>query len=75
MGDTATLVACTVEEATRRAREKGYAGKIEVLSENEFQAGCQPGTVCRVSPRLFEMLHGRVLTFYINRELTIKTPD
>ena len=74
-GDTAALVGYTVEEATRRAREKGYTGNIEVYFAREFVAGCNPGTVCGVTPRLFEMLPGRVLTFYLNRELNIKTPD
>jgi hypothetical protein len=74
-GDTATLIGTTVDEATRLAREKGYAGKIEVTPLSEFKAGCKPATVCRVSPRLWELLHGQILTLYINRELTITTPN
>jgi hypothetical protein len=74
-GDTATLVGTTVDEATRLAREKGYTGKIEVLPLSEFQAGCKPATVCRVSPRLWELLHGQLLTLYVNRELNITTPN
>jgi hypothetical protein len=74
-GDTAMLVGATVDEATRLAREKGYAGKIDVIPLSEFQAGCKPAAVCRVNPRLWELLQGRVLELYVNRELTIKTPD
>jgi hypothetical protein len=74
-GDTATLVGTTVDEATRLAREKGYTGNIDVILLSEFQAGCKPKTVCRVSPRLWEMLGGKMLTLYVNRDLTITTPN
>lgn len=74
-GDTATLIGTTVDEATRLAREKGYTGKIEVIPLSDFKAGCKPAAVCRVSPRLWELLHGQILTLYVNRELTITTPN
>jgi hypothetical protein len=74
-GDTAMLVGATVEEATRLAREKGYDGKIEIMQLSEFQAGCKPETVCGVSPRLWELLPGKLLTLYINPKLTITTPN
>jgi hypothetical protein len=74
-GDTAMLIGSTVDEATRLAREKGYAGKIDVTPLSEFQAGCKPAAVCRVSPRLWELLHDKILTLYVNRELTITTPN
>lgn len=75
MGDTAELIGMTIEEANRRARDRGYTSTIDIIPLSEFQAGCKPETVCRVSPRLWELLPGRALTLYLNRKLTITNSD
>jgi len=70
-----TLSGASVEEARRRARSFAFAGRIEVVPLNEFDAGCKPATVCRISPLRWYANGTGVLTLFINKPLTITTPN
>lgn len=72
---TTTLSGFPVEEAKRRARRAGYSGRIEVIPMGEFDAACKPAAVCRVSPLRWELNTGGQLTLFINRPITITTPN
>jgi hypothetical protein len=69
------LTGYTVEEAKRRARHAGYAGRIEVVPMSSFDADCKPATVCRLNPLRWESNGPGLLTLYIARQLTISTPN
>jgi hypothetical protein len=69
------LTGYTVEEARRRARRAGYAFRIEVVPMADFDPACRPGTVCRVNVRWWEANVDTTLKLYINRSITITTPN
>jgi len=69
------LSGAPVEEAKRRARRSGFAGRIEVVPMSEFDAGCKPATVCRINPLRWHINAEGTLTLFINRSITITTPN
>jgi len=69
------LVGLTVDAATKKAKEAGFTGKIETLSLSEFDASCKAGSVCRVDPGRWYLNQEHVMTLYVNKSLTISTPD
>ncbi len=72
--DQATpLTGYSVEEATRRARAKGFHGSIEIVPLAQFDEACKPATVCAIRPWYWEH-NNTELTLYINREPTTTPP-
>lgn len=69
------LAGYTVEEATRRAKDAGFAGPIHVIPDDNFDARCAAGTVCRIYPRLWQEFPNDQLTLYVNRSVQISSPD
>jgi hypothetical protein len=69
------LVGYTADEATRRAKAAGYAGKIEVRPLSEYDAKCKEGMVCRFDPARWEIEGSGTLTLYTNHKVQISTPD
>jgi PASTA domain len=69
------LVGYTVAEATQRARAAGLRGTISVSQLSEFDARCAAGTVCSITPLRWEIDPTIDLTLYVNRKLTIHTPE
>ena len=67
------LAGYSVEEATRRARARGFHGRIEISHLTEFDPACKPATVCGVIPWYWEA-DPPILTLYINHEITITPP-
>ena len=69
------LVGYPVEEARRRALAFGYTGKIEVVTQSDYDAKCKAGTVCRVDPRRWEIELDGELTLLVNRKIEISAPQ
>jgi len=69
------LVGYTVEEATKRAKAAEWDGTIEVHELSEFDPKCKDGLVCSLAPARWELRQDRKLTLYVNRKMTISTPD
>jgi hypothetical protein len=69
------LVGYTVEEATQRAKAAAWKGEIVVRQLGEFDAKCKEGLVCSLAPARWEIGEGNTLTLYVNRKVTISTPD
>ena len=67
------LVGLDPAEATKRARAAGYTGQIVV--EPAHAGGCKVGTVCSVDPERWELNQAGRLTLWVNKALTISTPD
>ena len=59
----------SVEDATKNARASGHLGKIEVHKLGEWDDGCKPGTVCRVSPVRWGLDRDATLELWINKTL------
>jgi hypothetical protein len=70
-----TLVGYSIEEAIERARAAGFTGKISVAPLHEFDRTCKAATVCSVSPARWELTSEHWLTLYVNRKVTIRTPN
>ncbi len=64
-----------VEEATQRAKAAGWRGEIVVNQLSGFDAKCKDGLVCSLAPARWEIGEGHKLTLYVNRKITISTPD
>lgn len=69
------LVGMTVEAATQKAKNTGFTGKIESAALSEFDASCKAGTVCRVDPDRWYLNQEHFMTLYVNKSVTISTPD
>jgi beta-lactam-binding protein with PASTA domain len=63
-----------VAEATKRARAAGYTGDIIVQPAGN-PANCKVGTVCSVDPERWNLNQSSRLTLWVNKALTIVTPD
>ncbi len=63
-----------VAEATKRARAAGFTGEV-LVEPAASSATCKLNTVCSVTPERWNLdLHGR-LTLWVNKPMTITTPD
>jgi len=60
------LVGVSVDEATRRVKDAGFTGTIEVLTLSEYDATCKADTVCMFTPNHWELNQDRRMTLYIN---------
>ena len=69
---TPILVGLSPEEATKRARAAGFTGKIEV---GQTSGTCKVGIVCSVSPDHWELNQEHLMTLWVNKAMTISTPD
>ena len=69
------LAGYPVEDATRRAKDAGFTGAIRVVPDDNFDAHCGAGTVCRIYPRLWQQPSTNQLTLYVNRSVEISKPD
>lgn len=69
------LAGYSVEEATRRAKAAGFTGRIEIRERTRYQAGCELGAVCWVTPRRWELDQDRVMTLWVNKALEISAPE
>jgi len=63
-----------VAEATKRARAAGFTGDILVQPAGN-PANCKVGTVCSVDPARWNLNQAHRMTLWINKPLTIPTPD
>jgi hypothetical protein len=63
-----------VAEATKRARAAGYTGDIIVQPAGN-PANCKVGTVCSVDPARWNLNQSSRMTLWVNKALTIPTPD
>ena len=63
-----------VAEATKRARAAGFTGDI-VVEPAGSTANCQVGTVCSVAPARWNLNQAHRMTLWVNKALTILTPD
>ena len=73
--NTPVLTGRSVEEARRLARREGLAGRIVVTPLNEFDPTCKAATVCRIHPLRWNVYSRGGMTLYINRPITITTPN
>lgn len=69
------LVGMTIDAATKKAKEAGFTGKIETAPLSEFDASCKQGNVCRVDPGRWYLNQDHEMTLYVNKTVTISTPD
>lgn len=69
------LAGYTVDEARARAKAAGHNDRIEVGQLYEYDPTCKDGTVCRADPLRWEIDESSTLTLWINKKVTISTPD
>jgi hypothetical protein len=69
------LAGYTVEEARARAKAAGHNDRIEVGQLYEYDPACKDGVVCRADPLRWEIDESSTLTLWINKKVTISTPD
>jgi hypothetical protein len=63
----------TVEHATQRLRELGFAGTVNVYNHGAFMEGCSDDKVCFTQPSDGLELNGNI-DLYMNAKLTIAPP-
>lgn len=69
------IVGLPLDDARKKAVASGFTGKVEVLEKSEYDASCKAGNVCMVTPDRWYLNQERVMTLYVNKKLTISTPD